>query len=66
MKRVIGIAIGVAYLGITAFALNYAIVKWREGHADIGFWFTVIAVLLGIAGVGAIVGTWLHTSETEG
>ena len=66
MKRVIGIAIGIAYLGIAAFALNYSTGSWRAGHADIGVWFTVIAGFLAIAGLGAIIGTWLHTSETEG
>ena len=66
MKRVIGIAIGITLLGITAFTQNYAIANWRAGHADIGVWFTVIAGLLAIAGLGAIIGTWLHTSETKG
>ena len=40
MKRVIGIAIGIAFLGIAAFTLNYSTASWREGHADIGFWFS--------------------------
>ncbi len=66
MKRVIGIAIGIAFLGIAAFTLNYSTTNWRAGHADIGVWFTVIAGFLAIAGLAAIIGTWLHTSETEG
>lgn len=65
MKRVIGIAIGIAFLGIAAFTLNYSTANWRAGHADIGFWFSVIAGFLAIAGLGAIIGTWLHTSETK-
>ena len=66
MKRVIGIAIGIAYLGIAAFTLSYSTSSWRAGHADIGVWFTVIAAFLVIAGLGAIIGTWLHTSESKG
>lgn len=66
MKRVIGIAIGITLLGITAFTQIYAIAKWREGHADIGVWFTVIALLLAVAGFGAVIGTWIHTRETKG
>ncbi|MCH7562887.1 MAG: hypothetical protein IH968_03585 [Gemmatimonadetes bacterium] len=66
MKRVIGIAIGIAYLGIAAFTLSYSTGSWRAGHADIGVWFTVIAGFLAIAGLGAIIGTWLHTSESKG
>ncbi len=66
MKRVIGIAIGIAYLGIAAFTLSYSTGNWRAGHADIGVWFTVIAAFLAIAGLGAIIGTWLHTSESKG
>ncbi len=66
MKRVVGVAIGIVYLGIATVTLMYSTGSWREGHADIGFWFTVIAVFLVVAGLGAIIGTWLHTSEPKG
>ncbi len=66
MKRVVGVAIGIGYLGIALVALMYSTASWREGHADIGFWFTVIAGFLAVAGLGAIIGTWLHTSEPKG
>ena len=65
MKRVIGIVIGIAYLGIAAFTLKYSTGSWQAGHADIGVWFSVIAGFLVIAGLGAIIGTWLHTGETK-
>lgn len=65
MKRIIGLAIGIGYLGIALGALQKANDGWRSGYADLGFWWTVIAVILAIAAGGALIGTWLHTRETE-
>jgi hypothetical protein len=64
MKRIIGMAIGVMYLGIAFGALTRANAGWASGYSDIGFWWTVIAVILSIAACGALVGTWIHTRET--
>ena len=37
----------------------------RPATTDVGFWWTVIAVLLAIAATGALVGTWIHTQPGQ-
>lgn len=66
MKRIIGMGVGVAYLGLAFIALQRASEGWTTGYSDLGFWWTVIAVVLAIASCGAFVGTWLHTRPSEG
>ena len=61
MKRVIGMLIGVGYLGLVAYSWSIARSGWSAGHPDVGFWFTVIAGFLGIAAVALFIGTWIHT-----
>ena len=63
MKRILGMGVGVIYLGIAFGALTRANSGWETGSSDIGFWWTVIAVLLTIAALGALIGTWIHTQE---
>ncbi len=63
MKRILGMGVGVVYLGIAFGALTRANAGWAAGYNDLGFWWTVIAVILTIAAVGALVGTWIHTRE---
>lgn len=53
--------VGVVYLGIAFGAFARASAGWRDGYADIGFWWTVIGAFLTIAALGALVGTWIHT-----
>lgn len=53
--------VGVVYLGIAFAAFARASAGWQAGHADIGFWWTVIGAFLTIAALGALVGTWIHT-----
>ncbi len=65
MKRIIGMGVGVAYFGLAFVALRKASAGWATGFEDLGFWWTVIAVILTIAACGALGGTWLHTRETE-
>jgi hypothetical protein len=65
MKRIFGMGIGVLYLGMAFAALQHANGGWATGYTDVGFWWTVIAVVLAIAAVGALVGTWLHTQPRE-
>ena len=65
MKRILGMGIGVVYLGLAFGALTRANGGWATGYSDIGFWWTVIAVILAIGAGGAIIGTWLHTRPTE-
>jgi hypothetical protein len=65
MKRILGMGVGVVYLGIAFGALQKANAGWATGYSDLGFWWTVIAVILTIAAGGALVGTWIHTKESE-
>jgi len=60
MKRVIGMAIGVGYLGLVAYTWSIGQSGWDAGHPDVGFWFTVISGFLGIAAVALFIGTWIH------
>ena len=61
MKFMIGIGTGVFYAILVGLAWSQSSQGWQAGHADLGFWWAVIATLLGIAGAGAVIGTWLHT-----
>ena len=65
MKFLVGIVIGVIYAVLVGLALSQSAQGWQAGQADLGFWWTVIATLLGIAGLGAVIGTWLHTRPAE-
>jgi len=65
MKIFVGIAIGVLYVVLSALAFGTSRGGWLAGHSDLGFWWGVIGTLLGIAAIGAMVGTWLHTRPTE-
>lgn len=60
MKRTVGLIIGVVYILFAFGAYKTGMDGWTAGHADLGFWWTVIGVLLTIAGVGALLGTWIH------
>jgi hypothetical protein len=60
MKRSIGLIIGVIYILIAFGAYRQGMAGWTAGHGDLGFWWTVIGVLLTIAGLGALLGTWHH------
>lgn len=64
MTRILGMGVGAIYLVIAFGAFRRATAGWSEGHADLGFWWTVIAVLLTIAALGALIGTWLHTQRS--
>ena len=63
MKRILGMGVGLVYFGIAFGAFTRARAGWAAGHADIGFWWTVVATFLAIAAVGALVGTWIHTQQ---
>jgi hypothetical protein len=65
MNRIIGMGIGVFYLVIAFGALSRADAGWATGYTDLGFWWTVVAVLLAAAAVGSMVGTWIHTQKAE-
>ena len=65
MKRILGMGVGVVYLGISYVAFSRARTGWNEGHGEIGFWFSVIAAFLFFAALAALIGTWIHTQETS-
>lgn len=60
MKKSIGLVIGVVYILVAFGAYKNGMAGWAAGHSDLGFWWTVIGGLLTIAGLGALVGTWIH------
>jgi hypothetical protein len=64
MKLIVGVVIGAFYLGLSALAFRVSSSGWAAGHSDLGFWWAVIATLLAIAGLGAMVGSWIHTRPT--
>jgi len=65
MKFLIGIIIGVFYVVLVVLAFGHSSQAWQAGQADLGFWWSVIGTLLGIAGTGAVVGSWLHTRPAK-
>ena len=65
MKRIIGIVIGVFYAVLAGLALRTSSGGWAAGHGDLGLWWAVIGTLLGIAGLGAVLGSWVHTRPSE-
>ena len=66
MKRYAGLVIGVIYLFIAMGAFKSGMSGWGAGHSDLGVWWTVIGCLLTIAGLGALMGTWVHAWSDEG
>ena len=66
MKRILGIGLGILYLVIAFGAYSQANAGWADGHADLGFWCTVVGAFLTIAALAAIIGTWIHTRPAAG
>lgn len=64
MKKALGFLAGFGLLALAAAAARTASLGWGGGHTDVGFWWTVIAGFLGIAGLGAVVGTAIHSRRT--
>lgn len=65
MKFFVGIFIGVLYVILVSLAFGQSSQAWQAGNADLGFWWSVIGTLLGIAGTGVVIGSWLHTRPVE-
>lgn len=65
MKFIVGIIIGVLYAVLVALAFGQSSQGWQAGHSDLGFWWAVIGTLLAVAGLGAVIGSWLHTRPSE-
>ena len=64
MKKALGFFAGLVLLALAAGAARTAMLGWGGDHTDVGFWWTVIAGFLTIAGLGAVVGTAIHTRKT--
>jgi hypothetical protein len=65
MKFMIGIVLGLFYAALVGLAFNQSAGAWQAGNADLGFWWAVIGSILGVAGSGAVIGTWIHTRPVE-
>jgi|TARA_B110000438_G_C15817008_1_gene652435 hypothetical protein len=65
MTRVLGMLMGLGILGLAFVMLGDSLEGWNNGYADIGFWWGIIALFLAIAGVSAIVGTYIHTNSNQ-
>ena len=65
MKRIIGFVIGGFYATISGFAFLTSSRNAALGNSDLGLWWAVIGTLLGVASIGAFLGTWFHTRPTE-
>lgn len=63
MKRAAGILVGLVWLIMAGGAFRTASLGSAGGHPDLGLWWSVIGALLAIAGLSAIVGTWIHTGS---
>ena len=61
MKLIVGLLIGALYLALSFLAFRQSSGGWAAGHSDLGFWWAVIAGLLALAGLVAVVGSWIHT-----
>jgi mono/diheme cytochrome c family protein len=64
-SRAFGMGVGVIWLGMAFGGLQAASAGWATGYSDLGFWWTVIAVILAIAGASALIGTWIHTRTSS-
>ncbi len=64
MNKALGFLAGLVLLALAGGAARTASLGWGGGHTDVGFWWTVIAGFLTIAGLGALVGTVIHTRRT--
>ncbi len=63
MKKALGFLAGLFLLSLAARAFQTAWLGWSAGHSDVGFWWSVITGFLTIAGMGALIGTWIHTRK---
>jgi len=63
MNRIFGYLVGVVWLGMAFGAFQRGQNGGALGYSDMSVWWTIIAGLLTIAGVGALVGTTIHTAK---
>jgi mono/diheme cytochrome c family protein len=65
MRQAGGMGVGVMWLGMAFGAYRNSSAGWAAGHSDLGFWWAVIGAFLAIAGLGAFIGTWIHTRTSK-
>jgi hypothetical protein len=64
-KQLAGMGVGVIWLGMAFGSYQNSRAGWEAGYADLGFWWAIIGGLLAIAGLGALIGTWIHTRTSK-
>lgn len=60
-----GIVIGIGYAVLATLAFMSSAGAWQAGNPDLEFWWAVIGCILGVAGFGVVVGSWIHTRPVE-
>ncbi|MDT8369274.1 MAG: hypothetical protein RQ745_08710 [Longimicrobiales bacterium] len=65
MNRLFGYLVGVLWLGLAFGAFQRGRAGGAEGFSDMVVWWTIIAAFLAIAGLGALIGTTLHTAKNS-
>lgn len=65
MRRIVGLVVGIVWVGFAWVAFRNSAAGWSEGHSDLGFWWGVIGTFLAIAALSAAVGSWI-TGGREG
>jgi len=65
MKRILGLGVGVVWLVFSFIAFQRSAAGRAMDAPDIGLWWAVIGVFLGIAALGAMGGTLIHTRSRE-
>jgi hypothetical protein len=63
MSRIFGFVVGLVWLVFAVGAFRNSMAGWGAQASDLGFWWGVIGVLLTIAAVAALFGTWIHTRQ---
>ncbi len=64
MKFAIGIVVFGLYALLSGLAFRSSLGSWSLGHSDHGVGWSVIGSHRRIAGLGALVGSWLHTKPS--
>lgn len=62
----VAMGVGLAWLGMAAYAFNNSRMGAAEGFGDLNLWWGVIGTLLSIAAVGALVGGLIHFRQERG
>jgi hypothetical protein len=60
MSKIFGFVVGTIWVGFASWAFMTSRAGAAEGHADLGFWWAVIATLYLIAASSALIGTARH------